>query len=258
MRLDKYVATYTELSRKIAKQAIHKGRVAVGDDIIRKEDYRVAPGTIVFLDGKELKGEACVYYMMNKPSGVLSATSDNIDMTVVELIDQKDLAGHRVFPVGRLDRDTEGLLLLSDDGSLAHRLLSPKYHVDKTYYVEYDGVLSDAGKKALVCGMDIGEKRLTKPAHWEERGDGRGFLTISEGKFHQVKRMIAAAGGQVTYLKRVSMAGISLDETLKPGAYRKLTEIEITQLQEAAYGKEKILCGEEWKDAGNLPDLGRM
>lgn len=256
MRLDKYVASYTDLSRKMAKQAIHRGRVAVGEDVIRQEDYKLDSGVSVFLDGEKIRGEACVYYMMNKPSGVVSASSDNVYSTVVELIEDADLTGHRVFPVGRLDRDTEGLLFLTDDGTLAHRLLSPKYHVDKTYYVEYEGALSDEGKKALACGMDIGEKKLTKPARWEETGAGRGFLTISEGKFHQVKRMIAGAGGQVTCLKRVSMAGISLDEALKPGEYRRLTENEIGQLQEAAYGKEKFLCGEERKKTGDLPDMG--
>lgn len=258
MRLDKYLATYTELSRKMAKQAIHKGRVRAGQDIIRKEDYKVEQGMCIFLDGEEVRGESHVYYMMNKCSGVVSATLDNVNTTVVDRIDKKEITGHDIFPVGRLDKDTEGLLFLTDDGSLAHRLLSPKYHVDKTYYVEYEGVLSEDGKRALQGGMDIGEKRLTKPARWVDTGAGRGELTISEGKFHQVKRMIAGAGGTVTYLKRISMAGISLDETLKPGEYRRLTEPELKQLQEAAYGKEKFLCGEERKNPGDLPDMGGM
>ncbi len=258
MRLDKYLATYTGLSRKMAKQAIHKGRVRAGQEIVRNEAFKVEKGMEIELDGEEVCGEAYLYYMMNKQSGVVSATSDRVDTTVVELFEQEEIAGHPIFPVGRLDKDTEGLLFLTDDGILAHRLLSPRFHVDKTYYVEYKGTLSESGIKALKCGMDIGGNCVTKPAQWEEIGPGKGKLTISEGKFHQVKRMIAGAGGTVTYLKRISMAGIVLDETLKPGAYRRLTESELEQLQEAAYGKEKILCGEERKDTGNISDMGGM
>lgn len=258
MRLDKYLATYTELSRKLAKQAIRKGRVRVGEEIAWREEQKVGEEMDVFLDGEKIRGESYVYYMMNKLSGVVSARSDAVDTTVVDTMNQKELAGHEVFPVGRLDKDTEGLLFLTDDGRLAHRLLSPKYHVNKTYYVEYEGVLSELGIKEMETGMDIGEKHRTKSACWEPMGPDNGKLTISEGKYHQVKRMIAGAGGRVTYLKRISMAGIALDESLKPGEYRKLTQGEIEQLQEAAYGEEKFLRGEEGKNTGDIQDLGGM
>lgn len=245
MRLDKYLATYTDLSRKMAKQAIRKGRVQVGEEMVREEDRKIKEEQAVSLDGVRIQAETYVYYMMNKCAGVVSARTDSHDLTVVDQINPKERVGHDLFPIGRLDKDTEGLLFLSDDGPLSHRLLSPRYHVEKTYYVEYEGTLTETGIQQLQTGMDIGGRNLTKPAKWESFEPGKGTLTLSEGKYHQVKRMIACAGGKVTYLKRIAMAGISLDRTLKAGEYRRLTESEVKQLQEAAYGEKEFLCSKE-------------
>lgn len=231
MRLDKYLSDYTELSRREAKIAVKKGRVSVDGEVASREDEKVLPGQRVCLDGEEIKAEQYVYYMLNKPAGVISATRDDRERTVLELIGE---TSRNLFPVGRLDKDTEGLLIVTDDGALAHRLLSPKYHVEKTYYVEYDGVLAENAEALLTEGIDIGEKRNTGYAHLERQKEGQALLTISEGKYHQVKRMIAKLGGHVTYLKRLTMAGLSLDNGLAAGEYRRLSEAEIERLKEAA------------------------
>lgn len=230
VRLDKYLSAYTELSRKDAKKAIRSGRVLVGHQTVFFEDSKVTDEEEVWLDGEPVQAEPYVYYMMNKPSGVLSATKDARDKTVLDLIETSKRA---VFPVGRLDKDTEGLLLLTDNGELSHILLSPRYHVDKVYEICYDGELKPDAVADFDRGIDIGEKHLTKPARLELLSEGKARLTISEGKFHQVKRMIAKEGGRVTYLKRIAMAGIVLDGALGPGEYRRLTENEIEILKKS-------------------------
>ena len=173
--------------------------------------------------------------MLNKPKGFVSATTDREHKTVVDIISsskKKDL-----FPVGRLDIDTEGLLLITNDGELAHRLLSPKNHVEKTYYVEVSGILDDVDVDAVEEGLDIGEEKKTIPAKMEilktdiQNNISSCYLTIHEGKFHQVKRMMKKLGKTVTYLKRVSMGSLILDSKLKNGNYRKLTEQEIIELK---------------------------
>lgn len=231
VRLDKYLSDNTELSRKEAKAAVRRGRVSVEGETVLCADRKVPAGQKICIDGKEIKAEQYVYYMLNKPAGVISATQDKKERTVCELIEENN---RELFPVGRLDKDTEGLLFLTDDGALAHRLLSPKYHVEKTYYIEYKGVLSADAEAVLAEGIDIGEKRNTKPALLQRQKEGQALLTISEGKFHQVKRMIARVGGQVTYLKRLTMAGVMLDNTLAAGEYRRLSDEEIERLREAA------------------------
>ena len=173
--------------------------------------------------------------MLNKPKGFVSATTDREYKTVVDIIsssEKKDL-----FPVGRLDIDTEGLLLITNDGELAHRLLAPKNHVEKTYYVEVSGILDDVDVDAVEKGLDIGEEKNTIPAKMEilktdiQNNISSCYLTIHEGKFHQVKRMMKKLGKTVTYLKRVSMGSLILDSKLKKGNYRKLTEQEIIELK---------------------------
>lgn len=167
--------------------------------------------------------------MMNKPTGVVSATKDRGGRTVVDLVDP--VPGHPdLFPVGRLDKDTEGFLLLTDDGETAHRLLAPGKHVEKKYYLQYEGTLCDDCVEQAERGIDIGEKNLTRPAVLKLVGKGEAYLTICEGKFHQVKRMIAALGGRVSYLKRISMGSLELDKKLQPGDYRMLTEEEIDRI----------------------------
>ncbi len=226
MRLDKFLSLYGGLSRKEAKTAVKKGRVTVEGETAVKPEMKIQDSE-VFLDGVKVEGQQHVYYMMNKPSGVLSATKDAGKKTVVDLMDTR---GREIFPVGRLDKDTEGLLLLTNNGLLAHRLLSPKYHVEKCYVLRYEGELQKEAAELFAKGMDIGEKRETKPAKLELLGDGKAMVTISEGKYHQVKRMIGKVGGRVTYLKRISMGTLKLDETLQPGEYRMLTEKEISEL----------------------------
>ena len=169
--------------------------------------------------------------MLNKPSGVVSATTDSKDKTVLDLIDNKKRKD--LFPVGRLDKDTEGLLLITNDGEMAHRLLSPKKHVDKVYYAKIEGVVTEEDQKAFAEGVSLGSGEKAKPADLEilvsdEISEIR--LTIQEGKFHQVKRMFESVNKKVIYLKRLSMGSLILDETLKLGEYRKLTEEEIRTL----------------------------
>ena len=182
----------------------------------------------VTLDGERIGYASYVYYMLNKPSGVVSATEDKREKTVIDLIKgqkRKDL-----FPVGRLDKDTVGLLLLTNDGALSHRLLSPAKHVKKCYYVETDLTIVPEELKKLEIGVDIGEKALTKEAETKLLSEKSCLLTITEGKFHQVKRMFQAIGLTVTYLKRVSMGSLVLDEDLPEGRIRELTEEEVNSL----------------------------
>lgn len=160
-----------------------------------------------------------------------------------------------LFPMGRLDKDTEGLLILTNDGELAHRLLSPKFHVEKTYLVQLDTAVSGEDVLHMKEGLDIGEKQLTKPAKMEILSERECLLTITEGKFHQVKRMFHKLGKEVVYLKRVAMAGIKLEDSLEKGQWRQLTEKEIEKLKEQADGKKEILCSEEGKNTGNLSDV---
>lgn len=229
IRLDKYLATYTKRSRKEAKKAIRVGEVSVDGVVVIKETEKVSLEQQVCVKGTMIQAKEYQYWMLNKPKGVVSATKDNRDTTVVELLPER--AG-TLFPVGRLDKDTEGLLLLTNDGELAHHLLSPTHHVKKTYYIEYDGELDGQAVTIVKSGLDIGEKKKTKPAQLYLQEEGKAFLTIEEGKFHQVKRMIAALGGKVTYLKRLSMAKLVLDEDLEPGQCRELSEDEVRQLKQ--------------------------
>ena len=173
--------------------------------------------------------------MLNKPSGVVSATTDREHKTVIDLLQEANTQD--VFPVGRLDIDTEGLLLLTNDGALAHELLSPRKHVDKTYFVRIAGNLSDADVKQLEQGMDIGDEKLTLPAkvscleQFPEEQEQTVTIKLREGRYHQVKRMFAKVGHPVLYLQRVSMGTLTLDDSLKTGEYRELTADEIAALK---------------------------
>lgn len=232
LRLDKYLTNLAVGSRSQVKEIIKKGKIKVNGQIINKPEFHVNEETdTIELDGMTLEYSRFYYYMLNKPAGVVSAVTDNNCKTVLDIMDITPKNG--LFPVGRLDKDTEGLLLITNDGQLAHDLLSPNNHVNKTYYVELDGELIDSDVKLFQEGLDIGEKSKTKPAVLkilEERN--KALMTITEGKYHQVKRMFAAIGLTVTYLKRISMGTLELDESLKTGEYRKLTEEEIKLLIE--------------------------
>lgn len=239
MRLDKYLSDHTELTRSQAKKAVREGRVVVNDTVSEKGEDRVELSDTVLLDGKRIQAEKYQYIMLNKPAGLVSATTDHANKTVVEYIKEKAPMGQGgmdsgeiflakdLFPVGRLDKDTEGLLILTNDGGLAHRLLSPRRHVDKTYFVRLDTRLDETDGIRMREGLDIGEKKMTRPAELEILSEKEAFLTITEGKFHQVKRMFAALGKTVLYLKRVKMGGLKLDEALGVGEWRFLTEEEI-------------------------------
>ncbi len=232
MRIDKLLAELNMGSRSKLRQDIKNGLVTVNGRTIKDPSVHVdyEQDQITFR-GKPVVYEAFHYYMLYKPVGVLSATEDNRQKTVLDCLPETLRKG--IFPVGRLDKDAEGLLLLTDDGELAHRLLSPKKHVDKTYVVRVDIPLSEENRLALEQGVDIGEKRKTLPAKVVQSQEDPNTLTvvIHEGKFHQIKRMFQWAGSEVTYLKRVRMGSLVLDEALKPGEWRPLTEDEINELK---------------------------
>ena len=233
MRLDKFLCDRNIGTRSQVKTYIRQGLVTVNGKPVSMAEFKIDEmNDLVAFQGRVLRPGGFVYYMLNKPGGVVSATRDNISRTVVELL-QEELPRGGVFPVGRLDKDTEGLLILTDDGELAHRLLSPKKHVDKTYLVTAEHPLSKEDVVRLEQGVDIGEERVTLPAKVELEADNRFFLTIHEGKFHQVKRMLQAVDNRVLALKRTAFGGLALDESLKPGEYRELTEQEVARLHEA-------------------------
>lgn len=233
VRLDKFLADAGAGTRSQVKGFLKKGLVTVNGEPARKPEQKISPETdLIVFQGTVLSYTEFYYYMLNKPSGYVSATDDNTAPTVLSLL--KGAPGKDLFPVGRLDKDTEGLLLITNDGALAHRLLSPRHHVDKTYFVRADGTVTEDDCSRLEAGVDIGEDRPTLPARAALLSSGpvsEVELTIHEGKFHQVKRMFQAVGKPVLYLRRLSMGSLTLDETLPPGQYRPLREEEIAALR---------------------------
>lgn len=235
MRLDKYLAEMGVGTRQEVKKQIRQGKVTVNGTVVKAADTKIDETCDeVTIGDRNISYVSYEYYMLNKPGGVVSATEDRRDTTVIDLI--KDKKRKDLFPVGRLDKDTEGLLLITNDGDLAHRLLAPKKHVDKVYYAKIDGMVTEEDVKRFAEGIDIGaeEEEMTRPAKLDimksaEESEIR--LTIHEGKFHQVKRMFLAVGKEVTYLKRERMGTLCLDENLKPGEYRLLTEEEIENVR---------------------------
>lgn len=235
VRLDKYLADMNVGTRSEVKTLIKKKRVKVNGAIVNKENIKIdIENDEVMLDGSLISYVEYEYYMLNKPAGVVSATEDSKDRTVVDLIkgNTKEL-----FPVGRLDKDTEGLLILTNDGQLAHNLLSPKKHVDKKYYARIKGVVDIEHIEQFSKGLNINDEYITKPALLEiisvdkENNQSEIYVTITEGKYHQVKRMFKAVGMEVVYLKRVSMGRIILDERLELGEYRLLSDEEVRLLK---------------------------
>lgn len=230
IRLDKFLCEMEIGTRSQVKDMVKKGMISVDGEVIKKADYKFdETAAKVYVNRKELSYQKFYYYMLNKPQGVVSATTDNHDKTVLDLL--KDASGKDMFPVGRLDKDTEGLLLITNDGELSHNLLSPKKHVDKTYLVETKEDVTEDMVLKLEQGVDIGEEKLTLPAKVKRKDNKKIELTITEGKFHQVKRMLKAVDNEVVYLKRLSMGSLKLDETLALGAYRSLTDDEILELK---------------------------
>lgn len=233
-RLDKVLGNMGYGSRKEVGQYIRKGIVKVNGDIILKNDFKVNPyeDEIIF-NGEEVLYRKYIYLMMNKPQGLVSSTDDPLSRTVIDILEDEYLI-FNPFPVGRLDKDTEGLLLISNDGKLSHELLSPRKGVSKTYYAEIDGYVEEKHIEDFKEGVILDDGYKTLPGDLEIiRGDviSKVYLTIQEGKYHQVKRMFGSLGMKVIFLKRVAMGPLSLDEDLKPGEYRELSEEEIKILK---------------------------
>ncbi len=229
-RLDKRLAATGQWSRKEAKDLIRAGRVSVGGTVCRSPEEKVAPDTPVAVDGTTIGAGGPVYLMLHKPAGVVSATEDGRDRTVLDLLPPQ-YREMGLFPVGRLDKDTEGLLLITNDGPLAHRLLSPRHHVDKVYYLEVDGILNQEDVEAVSQGILLRDGYQCLPGKLELlSGNTAAYITIREGKYHQIKRMMAARGKPVTYLKRIKFGALTLDELLDKGGWRALTDREIHSL----------------------------
>ena len=233
VRLDKYLTAMGVGTRSEVKTYIRKGRVQVDGQVVKEPDIKINTTNVqVLFDNKLLQYEEFVYYMLNKPAGVVSATTDNQSTTVIELM--KEAKNKDIFPVGRLDKDTEGLLLITNDGDLSHQLLSPRKHIGKVYYAKVKGCVTQEDILAFEKGIRINDEFTTLPAKlniikYDEISEIE--VTIFEGKFHQVKRMFMAVGKEVIYLKRLSMGNLRLDETLLPGEYRRLTQGEINSLK---------------------------
>ena len=232
-RLDKLLASTGRWSRAEVKRMVREGRVlADGRLASSAEEKYDADAVSLYVDGEAVRLRKYVYVMLHKPAGVLSATEDGRGKTVLDLLPEA-YRRRGLFPAGRLDKDTEGLLLLTDDGALAHALLSPKKHVDKLYYARVDGALDEGDRAAFEAGMTLGELNCL-PAGLEIVSSGavsEALVTLREGKFHQIKRMFAARGKSVLYLKRLAMGGLRLDASLAPGAWRELTPEEEKMLK---------------------------
>src|SRR4051812_20586576 len=235
LRIDKMLANLGYGSRKEVKQLLKSNAVKVDDIIVKDAKLHVDPSKqTVTLNGEIIEYKEFIYLMMNKPQGVLSATEDKNAETVIDLLELEDQV-YEPFPVGRLDKDTEGLLLITNDGQLAHRLLSPKKHVPKTYFAVIDGEVMEEDVVAFANGVTLDDGYETKPGELKIlksaiRSDIE--LTITEGKFHQVKRMFEAVRKSVVYLQRISMGPLPLDESLELGEYRELTDDEVEQLRD--------------------------
>lgn len=234
-RLDKYLADMSVGTRSEVKNLIKKGLVTVNGEVIRKPEYKVdIEKDDLVCRGEPVVYQTLVYYILNKPAGVISATNDPKQKTVLDLITDKSRKD--LFPVGRLDKDTVGLLLITNDGNLAHRLLSPKHHVDKCYFAKVQGNVTKDDAEKFAEGVNIGtedEPEITMPGKLDIiKSDDLSEirLTIQEGKFHQVKRMFQAVGKEVVYLKRERMGSLILDDNLAEGEYRMLTEEELKNL----------------------------
>ncbi len=247
MRLDRFLAEMGVGTRNEVRKEIKSGRVSVDGHTIKDPGCKVQTDSLVELNGEPILYEEFVYYMLNKPAGIISASDDTFEETVVDLIAEqkrKDL-----FPAGRLDRDTEGLMLITNNGELAHRMLSPKHHVDKTYYAVIMGDVTERDIRAFSDGLVLPDglecmpadleilSRVTDDLYAAIENDSlensvmtEVNITIREGKFHQIKRMFSSIGCEVMYLKRLTMGPLELDETLLPGEYRRLTEEEVDSL----------------------------
>jgi len=230
MRLDKCLSQSTGLTRKETKQILRQGRVRVDGEVVKTADLKLSDANIVEFDGHEIAPPGNLYIMLNKPQGVICSTRDPNHMTVLDLIDEP--RAHTLHPVGRLDIDTTGLVLLTDDGQWSHGITAPKKHKDKVYRVTLAEPLVETAERKLAKGIMLnGEDKRTQPAELERISDTEVHIAIHEGRYHQVKRMFAALGNHVEALHRESIGGLALDPELEPGEYRPLTEQEIESLR---------------------------
>lgn len=231
MRLDKILAHMGYGSRKDVRSLIRKGHVSVNSKVIRNNGLQVnAEQDVIEVNGEIVHYRKHIYIMLNKPQGVISATEDARDQTVIDLL-PANLQHFEPFPVGRLDKDTEGLLLLTNDGQLAHHLTSPRRGIEKTYYAKISGEVTDADVKAFQCGVTLDDGYVTKPGQLsilKSDNISEIELTITEGKYHQVKRMFLAVNHEVIYLKRIRMGDIELDDQLELGSFRELNDEELS------------------------------
>jgi 16S rRNA pseudouridine516 synthase len=244
MRLDKYLADCGIGTRSEVKEIVRKGRVSVNGAVVKDSGAAVSEADSVSVDGRLLGGVGELkkkhWFMLNKPAGLVSANSDEKDATVIDIFKNEGLKG--LFTVGRLDKDTEGLLLVCDDGEMSHYLLAPSRNIAKVYYAKIDGLLAPDAAERLANGIEFKEF-VSRPAKLEilsadaDNNTCEAYVTVSEGRFHEVKRLIAAVGGEVTYLKRIAFGPLKLDESLKAGEYRELSGGEINELR-AAVGKD--------------------
>lgn len=239
MRLDKFLADMQLGSRKEVKSYIKKGLVQVNQVTVKQDKFQVQPETDeIFFDGEKIGYQQFFYYMLNKPAGVISATRDTQHKTVMDFLQKPDFRPD-LFPVGRLDKDTEGFVLLSNDGNLAHRLLAPKKHVEKEYFAKVEGIVSQADVTAFAKGLLLDKGELALPGELtilkvdEENETSEISLIIHEGKFHQVKRMVQAVGKKVVYLRRDRIGSVRLDKALSLGKYRPLTDEELAVLSKS-------------------------
>lgn len=230
LRLDKMLAHIGYGSRKEVKELIRKGNVLVNGSIIKNDDYKVSLSDEIIVDDTKVTYLNEVFIMLNKPQGYISATDDNYQDTVLDLVNE--YRNYKIFPVGRLDKDSEGLLILTNNGKVAYNLLSPKSHVNKTYYVKFKGEFKEEYFEKFSKGMVLEDGYKTLPAKIELLSSSEANVTICEGKFHQVKRMFLVNNMEVTYLKRIKFGNIELDKSLQIGKYRLLTDEEINLLKE--------------------------
>lgn len=226
LRLDKYLSEACGLSRQEARERVRAGRVTVDGAVVKKPDAKVDPGAqTVCLDGEALTWAAHRCYMLDKPAGVVTATEDPAQKTVLDLFPPALRRG--LAPAGRLDKDTTGLLLLSTDGDWIHRVISPRSHVEKVYLAETDGTPTGADIAALAEGVTLRDGTECLPAKLEVLGENRCRVTVTEGKYHLVRRLLASRGTPVTALRRIRIGSLKLDASLAPGEFRALTEDEM-------------------------------
>ena len=232
MRLDKFVADAAQLTRSVARALISRGRVTVNGQVCKKADLALQTGDAVCADGKSLVCEEYVYIMVNKPAGVVSASADGRDKTVVDLVGGA-FPRRQLFPAGRLDKASTGFVLLTDDGAFAHDILAPKRHVPKTYHVVLDTPVTPAMAEAFAAGVTLADGQRMQPARLipDETDPFAATVVLRQGVYHQIKRMFGVLGAGVNGLHRTAIGGLSLDESLAPGAWRLLTPAEKTRLQ---------------------------